>query len=165
MSDKATPGEETLPADEQLARELVERARTEGVELVGPGGLLTDLTKSVLETALEVEIEDHLGYPQHAPAGRNTGNSRNGPRSQTVLTEGGRELRSFSKADDALYGLRRARCRLRLRLEAALTCRGRWPVANGLVGHRCAALALRSIVGLRPASGGCVSDAGWREAG
>jgi putative transposase len=89
VSDEATPGEETLPADKQLARELVERARTEGVELVGPGGLLTDLTKSVLETALEVEIEDHLGYPKHASEGRNTGNSRNGSRSKTVLTEVG----------------------------------------------------------------------------
>jgi hypothetical protein len=40
------------------ARELVERARAEGVELVGPGGLLSGLTKTVLETALEAEIND-----------------------------------------------------------------------------------------------------------
>src|SRR5579859_96062 len=76
-------------ADEQVAKELVERARSEGVQLVGPGGLLTDLTKTVLETALEVEMEDHLGYPKHAPAGRDKGNSRNGARSKTVLTEVG----------------------------------------------------------------------------
>ena len=44
-----------------LAAELVERARTEGVELVGPGGLLTGLTKTVLETALDVELAEHLG--------------------------------------------------------------------------------------------------------
>ena len=55
-------------------------ARAEGAQLVGPGGLLTDLTKTVLETALEVEIEDHLGYPKHAPAGRDKGNSRNSTR-------------------------------------------------------------------------------------
>src|SRR5262245_22830870 len=76
-------------ADEQIAKGLVERARSEGVQLVGPGGLLTDLTKTVLETALEVEIEDHLGYPKHATEGRNSGNSRNGARSKTVLTEVG----------------------------------------------------------------------------
>src|SRR6266545_1670349 len=76
-------------ADEQLARELVERARSEGAALVGPGGLLTDLTKAVLETALEVEMEDHLGYAKHAPTGRDGGNSRNGARSKTVLTEVG----------------------------------------------------------------------------
>ena len=58
-------------------------------QLVGPGGLLTDLTKTVLETALEVEMEDHLGYAKHAPEGRDKGNSRNGTRSKTVLTEVG----------------------------------------------------------------------------
>ena len=43
----------------------------------------------LLETALEGEIEDHLGYPKHAPEGRNTGNSRNGSRSKTVRAEVG----------------------------------------------------------------------------
>ncbi len=68
MSEEMTPIVEPS-ADEQLARELVERARREGAQLVGPGGLLADLTKKVLETALEVEMEDHLGYPKHAPEG------------------------------------------------------------------------------------------------
>jgi putative transposase len=72
---------------DQLARELVERARAEGVDLVGPGGLLSGLTKTVLETALEAEITEHLGYDKHDPAGRDGGNSRNGTRSKTVLTE------------------------------------------------------------------------------
>src|SRR6266571_1703561 len=75
--------------DEQLAKELVARARTEGAQLVGPGGLLSDLTKTVLETALEVEMEDDLGYAKHAPEGRDKGNSRNGSCSKTVLTEVG----------------------------------------------------------------------------
>ncbi len=72
---------------QQLAQELVEKARADGVELVGPGGLLSGLTKSVLETALETEMSEHLGYDKHDPAGRNGGNSRNGARSKTVLTE------------------------------------------------------------------------------
>src|SRR4051794_3848535 len=96
MSDVLTPegppsgeGSGGRPVDEALAQELVERARSEGVELVGPGGLLTGLTKTVLETALEAELDEHLGYPKHALEGRNTGNSRNGTRAKTVLTEVG----------------------------------------------------------------------------
>jgi putative transposase len=72
---------------QQLAQELVEQARAEGVELVGQGGLLTRLTKSVLETALEAEMTEHLGYDKHDPMGRNGANSRNGTRTKTVLTE------------------------------------------------------------------------------
>jgi len=74
---------------QQLVQELVERARAEGLELIGPGGLLTGLTKTVLETALEAEISEHLGYDKHDPAGRSRENSRNGTRSKTVLTEVG----------------------------------------------------------------------------
>jgi putative transposase len=74
---------------QRLAQQLVERARTEGVDLVGPGGLLTGLTKTVLETALEAEMAEHVGYDKHDPAGRNGQNSRNGTRAKTVLTEVG----------------------------------------------------------------------------
>jgi Transposase, Mutator family len=74
---------------QQLAQQLVQKARAEGVELVGPGGLLAGLTKTVLETALDAELSEHLGYDKHDPAGRNGGNSRNGTRSKTVLTEVG----------------------------------------------------------------------------
>ena len=83
--------EATEPArsseDKQLAEELVEWARTEGVELVGPGGLLSGLTKNVLEAGLEAEMSEHLGYDRHDPAGRNTGYSRNGTRAKKLLTE------------------------------------------------------------------------------
>ena len=60
------------------ADELVERARAEGVELTGENGLLTALVRQVLQTGLEVEMTDHLGYEPHAVAGRGSGNSRNG---------------------------------------------------------------------------------------
>ena len=75
--------------DEQVAQDLLERARREGVSLVGPGGLLAGLTKTVLETALEAELTDHLGYEKHDPAGRNGANSRNGTRAKRVITEVG----------------------------------------------------------------------------
>ncbi len=58
--------EPVAPIDQQqLAQELVDKARTDGVNLIGPGGLLTGLTKDVLETALEAEMSDHLGYDKH----------------------------------------------------------------------------------------------------
>jgi putative transposase len=75
--------------DEQLVRELTERARAQGLQLTGEGGLLGRLTKMVVESALEGEMDDHLGYGKHDPAGRNSGNSRNGKRGKTVLTEAG----------------------------------------------------------------------------
>ncbi|MEU4512296.1 transposase, partial [Nonomuraea wenchangensis] len=68
---------------------LVNRARSDGLQLTGEGGLLQQLTKRVLESALEGEITDHLGYDRHDPAGKNSGNSRNGTRSKTVVTDVG----------------------------------------------------------------------------
>lgn len=76
------------------AAELVDRARTEGVELTGEDGLLTALVRQVLQTGLEVEMTDHVGYEAYAPEGRGTGNSRNGHYPKTVTTEiGDVELR------------------------------------------------------------------------
>lgn len=49
--------------------------------------MLKALTKTVVEIALEEELSDHLGYDKHDPAGRNGGNSRNGARRKTVLTD------------------------------------------------------------------------------
>ena len=76
-------------AELELARQLAERARAEGLSLTGPGGLLGRLTKVVLEGALEGEMDAHLGYARHDPAGRDGGNSRNGHRDKTVLTDVG----------------------------------------------------------------------------
>jgi transposase-like protein len=72
--------------DERLVRELTERARSEGLRLTGEGGLLGRLTKMVVESALEGEMDDHLGYGKHDPVGRDGGNPRNGRRAKTVLT-------------------------------------------------------------------------------
>jgi putative transposase len=74
-------------AEQQLAEELVARAREQGVALTGPDGLLKQLTKTVLETALNQEMTEHLGHDKHAPAGNESGNVRNGTRPKTVLTE------------------------------------------------------------------------------
>ena len=81
---------EPVPDDvdqQRLAEQRLAQAKEQGVELVGPNGLLNQLTKKVLETALESEMSEHLGYDKHDPAGRTGGNSRNGTRAKTVLTE------------------------------------------------------------------------------
>jgi putative transposase len=78
------------PAMRDWAAELVERARSEGVELTGDNGLLTALVGQVLQTGLEVEMTDHLGYEPHAAVGRGSGNSRNGHYPKTVTTEVGK---------------------------------------------------------------------------
>ncbi len=64
--------------DEQLVAQLVSRAKAGGLQLTGEGGVPAQLTKRLLESALEGEITDHLGYDKHDLAGRGTGNSRNG---------------------------------------------------------------------------------------
>ncbi|MFB9629793.1 IS256 family transposase [Nonomuraea helvata] len=76
-------------SDRELVARLVDQARAEGVELVGENGLLGRLTKLVLESALEGEITDHLGYDKHQRGASETGNSRNGARSKTVITDVG----------------------------------------------------------------------------
>ena len=63
VAAEAAGQEPVEPAfDEQsVAEQLVAQAREKGIELVGPSGLLSQLTKRVLETALEVEMSEHLG--------------------------------------------------------------------------------------------------------
>jgi transposase-like protein len=76
------------PTAEQLAaEELVRRAREQGLSLTGPDGLLKQLTKTVLETALNQEMTEHLGHEKHGRPAAGAGNVRNGTRAKTVLTE------------------------------------------------------------------------------
>ena len=77
-------------AEQQAAVELVRVAREQGLSLTGPDGLLKQLTKTVIETSLNEEMTEHLGYEKHdaeGSAGAGTGNIRNGTRSKTVLTD------------------------------------------------------------------------------
>jgi transposase-like protein len=75
--------------DEQLADQLLGKAQAGGVELLGPDGLLSQVTKAVLERALAEEMTSHLGYEKHDAAGRGSGNNRNGTTGKTVLTDVG----------------------------------------------------------------------------
>jgi putative transposase len=76
-----------VSAEQQAAQELVRMARDQGLSLTGPDGLLKQLTKTVLETALNEEMTEHLGHSKHGPPTGETGNIRNGTRPKTVLTE------------------------------------------------------------------------------
>jgi transposase-like protein len=73
---------------DELLDELLAGARTEE-EITGPGGLLSQLTRRLVERALEVELTDHLGYEPHQEPPGGIGNTRNGSTAKTLLTEHG----------------------------------------------------------------------------
>lgn len=85
--DAAAKLAQVLPAAAVDA--LLADAEASGTPIDGPDGLLAQITKSVLERALDVEIADHLGYEHGDPAGNGSGNSRNGHGRKTVLTTAG----------------------------------------------------------------------------
>lgn len=87
LPDVAAKKKHEESAEQQAAAELVRRAKQQGLSLTGPDGLLKQLTKTVLETALNEEITEHLGYAKNDPAVAGSGNIRNGTRPKTVLTE------------------------------------------------------------------------------
>ena len=73
---------------DELVDELLQGANSEE-EIVGPGGLLSQLTKRLVERAMEVELTDHLGYEPHREPPGGTGNTRNGATPKTLVTEHG----------------------------------------------------------------------------
>jgi putative transposase len=87
MTDVPNGPEWEQPDLSALAGQLVKAARGGGVDLTGPGGLLTGLTKQVLETALGAELTEHLGHEQGERSGG--GNVRNGTTPKTVRTDVG----------------------------------------------------------------------------
>ncbi len=88
-ADVAVEAAPSVAMDEKFIEELVSRAQAEGPQLTGESGLFQQLTRRLLESALGGEMTDHLGYDKHDPAGKNGGNSRNGKRFKTVLTDVG----------------------------------------------------------------------------
>jgi len=85
MTEMIDPVTGEIIDEKQIAEQLLAQAKEQGVSLVGPGGLLGGLTKTVLEAALEAEMTEHLGYEKHqATDGEN---AHNGTRAKTVLTE------------------------------------------------------------------------------
>jgi transposase-like protein len=78
-------GRDAVP--DELVDELMAKVKAEGIELLGDGGLIAQFSKRILERALDEELTDELGYERGDPAGRGSGNSRNGTTPKRVLTE------------------------------------------------------------------------------
>ena len=82
-----------MPADRRISNELLDEllagASTEE-ELAGPGGLLAELTKRLVERAMEVELTDHVGYEPHREPPGGAENQRNGTTPKTLITEHGK---------------------------------------------------------------------------
>ncbi len=94
LNDVAKKKADEQSAEARAAVELVRLAKEQGLSLTGPDGLLKQLTKTVLETALDEEMTEHLGYAKHGSAGDGSPNVRNGTRVKTVLTEASGRWRS-----------------------------------------------------------------------
>lgn len=76
-------------AERQLALEMIRRAKERGLDLTGPDGLLRQFTRTVLETALDEEMTEHLGRAKHEKSARGrSANTRNGTTVKTVTTDG-----------------------------------------------------------------------------
>ena len=72
----------------EVVDELLAGAKTEG-EIFGPDGVFSQLTKRLVERAMEVELTDHLGYERHQEPPGGAGNTRNGSTPKTLSTEHG----------------------------------------------------------------------------
>lgn len=75
--------------DEATLDRLMAQIDAGGLELLGPDGVLTELTSRIMNRAMQTELTDHLGYEAGDPAGRGSGNNRNGTSPKTVLTDVG----------------------------------------------------------------------------
>src|ERR1700693_239316 len=73
---------------DEVIDELLAGARTEE-EIVGPGGLLAQLTKRLVERAMSADLSEHLGYELHQEPPGGVGNTRNGSTPKTLATEHG----------------------------------------------------------------------------
>jgi len=88
QASKKKAGTPEASAQELPAAEMVKQAQEQGLALTGPNGLLKQLTKTVLETALNAEMTEHLGHAKHADQpGREGSNVRNGSRTKTVISD------------------------------------------------------------------------------
>src|SRR3954451_4943164 len=93
-ADAAGPLEVDLPVEfhdrlsDEVIDELLAGALTEE-EIVGPGGVLAQLTKRLVERALRAELTEHLGYEPHQEPPGGSGNTRNGSTGKTLATEHG----------------------------------------------------------------------------
>src|SRR3954469_20303496 len=82
-----------VPSDRRISDEVIDEllaGASSEEEIAGPGGLLAQLTKRLVERALEVELADHVGYEPHCEPPGGTGNTRNGTTPKTLISEHGK---------------------------------------------------------------------------
>jgi putative transposase len=85
-----SPGMSSGPViDDETLDRLMDQVDAEGLELLGPEGVLTELTSRIMNRALETEMTHHLGYEKGDPSGWGSGNNRNGGYEKNVLTDAG----------------------------------------------------------------------------
>jgi putative transposase len=73
-----------VPIKDELLDELLKEYKNPE-DLIGKDGILKQLTKRLVEKAMESELTHHLGYDKNSPAGKNPGNSRNGKLTEDLL--------------------------------------------------------------------------------
>jgi putative transposase len=95
-----------MPSDRRISNELIDEllagAATEA-KIAGPGGLLAELTKRLVERAMEVELTDHVGYEPHQEPPGEAGNQRNGTTPKTLITEHGKVAIDAPRDRDASF--------------------------------------------------------------
>ena len=106
------PDEIRRKLPDEVVDELLAGARTEE-EIVGPGGLLSQLTKRLVERAMEVELTDHVGYERHQEPPGGAGNTRNGSTPKTLITEHGQVGIDAPRDRDGSFGPKIVRKRQR----------------------------------------------------
>ena len=82
-----------VPSDRRISNEVIDEllaGASSEEEIAGPGGLLAQLTKRLVERAMEVELTDHVGYEPHLEPSGGAGNQRNGTSPKTLITEHGK---------------------------------------------------------------------------
>ena len=95
-----------MPSDRRISNELIDEllagASTEA-EIAWPGGLLAELTKRLVERAMEVELTDHVGYEPHQEPPGGASNQRNGTTPKTLITEHGKVAIDAPRDRDASF--------------------------------------------------------------
>src|SRR3954468_24491983 len=105
-----------MPSDRRISDEVIDEllaGASSEEEIAGPGGLLAQLTRRLVERAMEVELTDHLGYEAHCEPPGGTGNQRNGTTSKTVITEHGKVAIDAPRDRDGSFAPRIVRKRQR----------------------------------------------------
>ena len=105
-----------MPSDRRISNEVIDQllaGASSEEEIAGPGGLLAELTKRLVERAMEVELTDHLGFEPHLEPAGGTGNTRNGTSPKTLITEHGKVALDAPRDRDGSFEPRIVRKRQR----------------------------------------------------